>query len=1034
MKKTLSLLFCLVLFGTFFLLAQSTGSISGYVSNLENEPLVGVNITLEGTNLGSATDKTGHFFIDGVEAGTYTLSATYIGYKKNTKKIEVQAGKENKINLVLTISALNAEDVIVIGYGNQKSRDITGSVSNVQVENVQKISATEVSTALQGRAAGVDVSQISGAPRAGAAIKVRGAGTLGNASPLVIVDGVPSTLSSVNPNDIKSLNILKDASAAAIYGSRAGNGVMIITTKRGGNEPIKINFNSKISRHVLAKEFPLVTNSKTYINIVKEAADNANVDYPEFVSMYDQNPSQFSSGTDWQDAYFRNPLMQDYDLTIKGGSENYNFAVSGNYSHQKGIVVTTQDERMGLRINSDFTKGKFTIGESFSINRSIGKGRYEEGGINTLNQYSFFSLCGLSPLVPVHDENNPTGWSGQDPNIGFYREIDNIVANMNLRDNKYDNIHLLASGYIDYKPMKGMTYTARLSQNIHNNYLYYFNPKFSLSNLDMNDQTNMNETRSRSYHTIMDHTLNYKTKLGKHEIDALAGYSKESTTYRSTYGSVTSFPSDDLRVLRAGTENDDADGYMSEWHFLSYFGRINYSYANKYLMQVNFRRDGSSRFSENNRWGNFPSVSFGWRLSEESYFNIPFINDFKIRGSYGILGMQEFGNYMYYNLIASDDSRNLNYPFGPGKEQIVNIGARSINYPSVGLKWEESKQANLGFDATMLNNKLSLGLNYYIKKNEDVLYAAPIPYSAGATSAPTVNAATIENRGVEIEINYREMVNPLKYQVNFNATTYNNEVTHLGRIGTEVIWGGNVYWAFDDATRTEVGRPLASFYLYETEGIFNNQSELDEYRETVNTYIDNKTPALGDVKYIDQNGDGVIDTEDKKYFGSAQPSIELGLNMDLSYKRFDFNIFLYSVIGKQMFNGARMLASWTNHTPGNYHKDIADAWTPENSNSNIPRVIQGDDRNTKVSDLWLEDASYLRLRHMEIGYTFPPKLIKNTGLQSVRFYIAADNLFTLTKYTGYDPAIDFDTRFSRGVDRSPYPTPRQYITGFQITL
>jgi len=1029
--KKLIVLIAVIIFPV--MIFAQTGKISGFVTDENGKPLVAANVVVQGTNFGAATDAKGHYYII-VPVGTYSVKADYIGYKSVTfDNVQVSAGKTTELNFSLSLEVLKGKAVVVIGYGTQKEADVTGAVSSVRVKDVQKISATEASTAIQGRAPGVNVFQASGTPGAGAAIRVRGPGTLGNAFPLVIVDGVPSSLASVNPEDIESINILKDASAAAIYGSRAGNGVMIVTTKRGQKGPVKISFNSKVSRHVLAKKFPLITDADEYIRIVKEAAYNAGVDYPEFVSMYEENPSQFSSGTDWQDAYFRNALMQDYDLTISGGSDNINFAISGNYSHQQGIIVTTRDERMGMRINSDFTKGRLKIGESFSVTRFIGKGRYEESGIYSLNQYNFFDLCGLSPLVPVHDATNPTGWAGQDPNIGFYREIDNIVANMNLRDNKYDNIHLLASVYAEYIPMKGMTYTARLSQNIYNGYLYYFNPKFFLSNLDLNEQANMSETRRRSYHTVMDHILNYKTDLGKHKVDAMLGYSEERTTYRSTYGYVAEFPDDNLRVLGAGTENDDAWGEATEWHYRSYFGRLNYAYADKYLLQVNYRRDGSSRFSKDNRWGNFPSVSLGWRLSEEPFFKVPFINNFKIRGSYGKLGMQEFDDYMYYNLIASDDNRNLNYPFGPGKEQTVHIGARAINYPSIGLKWEESKQTNIGFDAALLKNKLTLGFDYYVKKNEDVLFWPPIPYSAGASSPPTINAATIENKGVEIGANYRETEKSLKYEINFTATTYNNNVTRLGRIGTEVIWGGSVYWAFDDVTRSEVGRPLASFYLYETDGIFKSEAELEAYKQSVHTYIiEDVTPELGDVKYVDRNGDGVINADDKKYFGTAQPSAEFGLNLNLFYKRFDFNMFLYAVTGKQMFNGAKMLSYWTNHAPGNYHKDLADAWSPDNPDSDIPRVIQGDERNVQASDMWLEDADYLRLRHIELGYTFPPTLIHGAGIQSLRLYVGAENLFTITGYSGFDPAIDFGTLFSRGVDRSPYPIPRQFITGLQI--
>ena len=1009
------------------LLYAQSGTIEGIVTDMDGNPLVGANVIVEGTRFGGAADLEGRYTIT-AKPGTYTIKAMYMGYKTGLREgVVVKEGQTTKLDFALELKIIAGHEVVVIGYGVQQKKDLTGAASTVRVDDVQKIATTQVSTAIQGRAAGVDVSLTSGAPGTEAAIKIRGAGTLGNTYPLVIVDGVPSDISSVNPQDIASIDVLKDASAAAIYGSRAGNGVLIITTKRGESGPVNVKFSSTVTMQSLAKKFPLVTNTDDYLKIVKMAADNAGEDYPEFVSMYEQDKTQFSEGTDWQDAYFRNALMKNYNLSIGGGSKNSNFTVSGNYSHQDGIVVTTYNERMGLRINSDFTKGRIKVGESFSINRFTGKSRYDV-------RYNFFYLSGLSPMIPVHNPDNPTGWSGSSSLIGFYREAKNIVANQNIRDNKYDNISVLASAYLEYRPVKGMVYTARLSQNIYNNYNFAFNPRFALANIDRNDKTNMSEERNRTYHTIMDHTLNYNVELKKHKIEAMAGYSQEVSSFRSTGGYVANFPDDDLRVLDAGNESDNAFGYANEWHYRSYFGRLNYSFDDKYLFQANIRRDGSSRFSEEHRWGNFPSVSAAWRLSKEPFFKLPYVNDFKVRASYGELGMQEFNDYMYYASIASDNNRDLNYPFGPGKEQAIHIGARATAFPSVGLKWEASKQTNIGFDLSMLENKMTMEFDYYIKNNTDVLYDPPIPLSTGSSSNPTINAANIENKGIEVAFNYREMVKPFKYEINFTAMTNSNKVTRLGRQGTEVIWGGNVYWAFDATTRSSVGMPIAPFYLYKTDGIFKSQQEVDDYLAAGGAYFNGITPGPGDVKYVDTNGDGVINGDDKVYFGTGQPGATFGLNINFSYKRFDFNMFLYAVTDKQMINGGKWLTYWTQHNPGNYHTDLLDAWSEDNPNSDIPRVIQGDARNTQASDLWLEDADYLRLRHIEVGYTFPAPLIYGYGIQSMRIFIAGENLLTLTGYTGYDPSIDYGALFSRGVDRSPYPVARQIVTGIQIGL
>lgn len=1029
MKRILPFIAVLIL--PVILFAQNTGKISGVVTDDAGNPLPGTNVMVVGTMLGAATDAMGRYEIVNVPPGTYEVKATFIGYQESIlPDIQVTVGGSVELNFSLSMSVYMGKQVVVIGYGTQEKKDLTGSVTSVRMKDVTKISATEASTAIQGRAAGVNVSQESGAPGAGAEIKIRGVGTLGGSGsfPLVIVDGVPSAMGSVDPNDIESIDILKDASAAAIYGSRAGNGVIIITTKRGETGPIKIDFSTKLSSHSLPNRFDLVTDGDEYIRIVKQANDNAGTDYPDFVSMYESNDPRISRGTDWQDAYFRSALLQDYNLTLSGGSENLKFSVSGNYSNQEGIVVTTFDERMGLRVNADFTKGKLKIGESFSISRQTGKGRYNA-------RYAFFDLGGMSPLVPLKNPDNPTGWGGQDPDFGFYREIDNIVAHAYLRDNKYDNLHALASAYVEFTPFEGLTYTGRLSQNIYADYDYEFNPQFSLSRLDMNEVSNMEEERSRTYHTVMDHTLNYKAETGNHSVDAMVGYSQESRNYRRTWGSVADFPDNDLRVLGAGRADDDAWGWEEQWNVRSFFGRINYAFAGKYLLQANIRRDGSSRFSEESRWGNFPSMSLGWRVSEESFFKVPFITEFKIRGSYGVLGMQEFDDeYLTSYLIEFDNNETLNYPFGPGKEQGVAVGGRAVNFASIGLKWEESKQTNIGFDMRMLNDKLSLEFDYYIKKNEGVLYNPPIPYSAGSSEPPWINAASVENNGIELAINYRNLENALKYEMSFTFTKNNNKVTQLGRQGTEAIWGDDVYWAFDNMTKTIVGQEIGAFYLYETDGIFKTQAELDAYNAAVTEYVTDVTPGLGDVKYVDRNGDGVINDDDKKFFNSAQPKAEFGYNLNLSYKRFDFNMFLYAVVGKNMYNGAKMLSYWTNHPAGNYHTDYLDAWSPTNTDSDIPRVIQDDDRNVQASDLFLEDASYLKLRHIEVGYTVPPELIVSAGVQSLRIYVAAENLLTLTGYSGYDPSIDYGNKFSRGIDRAPYPVPRQIMTGIQIGL
>lgn len=1037
-KKNFATIMFLCIIGVNLILAQGTGKITGTVTDSNGKPLGNVNVLIKNTNRGAATDQNGNYVIAELEPGTYTIVVDFIGYEAAKKEVQVSPNKDVTVNFKMNIKTLKGSEIVVVGYGVQRKSEISGSVSSINVEDVKKISTSNVSSALQGGAAGVNVSATSGAPGSSANIKIRGTGTLTNNNPLYIVDGVPvDNIDNVDVEDVQSIDILKDASAAAIYGSRAANGVVQITTKRGRAGELNIKYHNSTGYQMIPKTFPMLTNSEDYVKVAKESWNNSfeqadgsygNNPLPNFITDYQNNPNKYPD-TEWQDEYFRNIPIQKHYLNVSGGSDNYNFSVSGTYNKQKGIVTTTNNEKMGLRINSDLTKGRFKVGESFSINRWKGKSR-GTGGWNS--SYSFYQLSRMAPLVPVYDESNESGYGAQSSELGF-QKAPNPITKMELDDNEYDNFDIMASGYLDFNILDNLKYTFRISQNISNNYSYSYNPKYFSSAFDQRKKTSMAETRSRDYHTVIDNIINYSLEIDKHSMKTMAGYSRENNDYRTTYGYGETFPNNEIRVLDGASESEDVGGVEYESRLESIFGRLSYNFSDKYFLQGNIRRDGSSRFNEDDRYGIFPSVSAGWRISEEDFFNLPLVNKLKIRGSYGVLGNQEIGDYQYIANISSDNNY-LNYPFGPGIDQPIFVGARAINFPSRSIKWETTKSSDLGLDLGLMEGKFQISADYYVKTTSDILYELPIPPSAGGFDNPIINSAEIENRGFELKATFNDYKGNFKYQLTATATTYKNEVNKLGVKETEDITGGTVHWSGTYTTRTIVGEPVGSFYLFETAGIFKSQSEIENYTNNDGELIQpNAQP--GDFKFVDINGNGMIDSDDRKFMGSAQPNFEFGLNFNGSYGQFDFNAQLYGITGKKMYNGSKWLTMRMDDGFHGMHEDLKEAWSEDNKGSDIPRLTISDpNNNMRASDFFLEDASYLRLKHIEVGYTLSEQLSNQIGLSSLRIYLAGNNVFTLTGYTGYDPSIDYGTLFSRGVDRSPYPISQEIMAGIQINL
>jgi TonB-linked SusC/RagA family outer membrane protein len=1012
-----------------FLLAQESGTISGKVIDESGAPLVGTNVTVVNTTLGAAADIDGKFSI-AVPPGIYSVRASHIGYEpKVIENVIVRSGQKTEISFRLTATVIKEEEVVVLGYGVQKKREVSGAVASVNVSALEKIPTANVSTALQGITAGVDVVTPVATPGAEPSIMIRGTGTLNVNTPLYVIDGVPTTtLFYLNPRDIESIDILKDASAAAIYGSRAANGVVLITTVRGRKGvPLRLTINSYYNTQTFSHFEPLVTNSADYIRLVKEACQNAGVDFPKFVTDYEKNPSAYPN-TDWQKAFFHNAPMQKYDLAIDGGGEKWNFAVSGYYSRQDGIQINTNQENRGLRLNSDFQlSDRFKVGESCSLGETSGQGVAFENSVS-------YELFRMPPTVPVLDPTNqPSGWGNASTGDGYAR-IHNPVAEANLRKPTNESLDILASGYLEYTFISTLKYRLQASQQYRNSYNYYWVPSFYVASTWMQLNASLSETRSERTQTVVENLLTYDLQLNDHSINALAGYTEERADYRDLYGYAENFPSNDIKVLGAGTASKDVSSSASSARLRSLFGRLSYSYAEKYLFQANVRRDGSSRFAEEHRYGVFPSVSAGWRISKEPFFKVPYVTDLKLRGSYGVLGNQGIGDYQYLAPV-SRDAIDLNYPLGPGPNQPVIVGAIPDQIPAYGIKWEQTASRNLGFDLSMLNDNLSLTVDYYTKKTSGILYAFHIPSSVGAPNNPLKNVGEMENKGWEFTAGYRDFEGDLKYQVTGNLTTYKNKLLSLGTGVQDVILDGNIHWSVNRwTTMSKPGLPLGEFFLFRTNGIFQSDQEAASYVNSTGARLQPDAKA-GDIRFVDENSDGVIDDKDRVDMGNGTPKFEYSLNFNARYTDWDVSLFFVGAAGKKMYNGNRVLMNLLAEF-GNFDRAMLNAWTPQNTNTNIPRVVLGDlNENSRPSDRWLEDASFLRLRHIELGYTVPFSTVSSYGIARIRIYVAADNLFTITKYTGYDPATDGSySIFRRGVDINSYPFARSYTSGIQLVF
>jgi len=987
---------------------QQAKTVTGTVTDVSGEPIIGANIRIKGTTTGTITDIDGNFSIEAEPQSVIEVS--YIGYLTQ----ETVINNQKSIRFLLKEDTKTLDEVVVIGYGVQKKADLTGSVANINTEKLNTQSNANIGQALQGKIAGVDIVSQGGAPGSGTRIMVRGIGTLNNASPLYIVDGMyMNSIDHINPNDIASIDVLKDASSAAIYGSRAANGVIIVTTKEGSNTEgkpiIDLSVNLGIST---ASKFLDMLDAKGWaevITIARQAIGKPALDMATDLANKPDN--------DWQDIMFRPALMQNYNLAVKGGGKYSTYYTGLGYFNQDGIVKGTNYQRYNIQSKNDYKRGIFSAGTNLIISFSHDKPLHQElrgGMIGTILQ--------SVPTLEKYDDTREGGYGGT------YGDVVNIphplaIIDDNIMDRYNENVKIFANLYAQIELFKGLKYKLNLTPDFSfERYKNYLN-KYDFG-LATNSITQLTERQRRRRNILVENLLTFDRTFGEHKISALAGYTYQDSRFRHIQAYGEGLPQG-LEEIDAATTNRSNEGNSWRSVLTSILGRVFYSYQNKYLFTATIRRDGSSKFGKNNRYGYFPSFSLGWNVAEEKFMeNVHWLDQLKLRGGYGVLGNQEIDNYQYSSTITT----GINYPDGNGG---LLQGAFPKNFANPDIKWEETAMTNVGIDFMAFNNRLSLTADYYVKNTKDILLTVPIPISSGGANDPIRNAGKIRNNGFEFNLGWMDQPNPdISYGINLIGSFNKNKVIAMGSESGS-IKGGSTNQNIT-TSETKAGYPIGGYWLISTAGYFNSQEEVDAYAKDGKKIQPAAEP--GDIKFVDANNDGVINDDDRVFQGSPFPDFTFALNGNMRYKNFDLSIGLQGVLGNKIYNATRQTLE--DVTKGsNFLASCLDYWTPENKNASHPRLTWDDpNRNTRAeSDRYLENGSYLRLRSVQLGYTFPQTWFKG-AIQHARVYINAENLFTITSYSGYSPDVNADNANYRGFDNFIYPTNRTFMLGLNVTF
>lgn len=994
-------------------------TITGTVTDANSEPLVGVNVLVKGTTTGAITDIDGNFSVSGKKGSTLVFS--YIGML--TQEVVY---KGTALRVVMKDDSKALEEVVVIGYQTVKKSDLTGAVAVVDTKEMKKSAAGTLVSQMQGLATGINVRS-SGRAGEDASIEIRGVGSLSNNSPLWVIDGMITDPGvDFNPADAESIQILKDASAAAIYGSRAANGVIIVTTKKGTKGPMKVNVSVKETLEWSPK-FDLM-NAAEYIKYNDIAYNEAIKDGIATVNST-QKHSQYD--TNWQDEVLKTALVQDYNVSLSGGGDSGSYFVSAGYYNNDGVSYGNTFDRYNFRVNTQGKKGWFSFGENLAYSLT----NTDPNQTNTYNDF-----LRMMPTIPIYDENNPGGYGYGD--AAKYNTFGvNPIAREDLEYRHFRQNRLNGSLWLEFKPFEFLSYKFNGGIDLYFYENSWFRGEGNWTQNQEHRDPESQKARDNTYNMLIEHTLNFNKDFGKHHVDAVVGTTYQHHEWEGLWASRLNFPmtgnGDYFTVLNAGQSNQQNSNSISENAMISYLGRANYVYDDKYYLTATFRRDGTSRLAKENRWGNFPSFSGAWRISKEEFFDVPWINDLKIRGNWGRLGNSSIGDWDYIGTINQSIVTVFGGAIVPGSTQVKLVNA--------GLVWETKETVNVGFDASFLNQRLTVSAEYYNSKTSDVLAETPIAISTGNQGgSPWKNAASLRNKGFEFTFGWKDQISGFKYSALLNVTTMDNEVLSLGRDGSErnFIDSGQA--------RTEPGRSLAEFYLRKTDGIFRTQEEIDNYVTKGNhvpgpnedkvpagtpIMIEGKRPQLGDVKYLDLNDDGQITDIDCDYCGSPWAKMQMSLVLNAEWKNFDFSMMWNGQFGNKIYNVSRWQGRLFADNSNYIRFEKGEEPYQVNPNSNTPRIIYGDFRNSRDADRFLENGSYFRMKNISIGYNFKQKWLTNLGVEKLRLFATGSNLITITGYSGLDP--DFkgaNSVWNSGTDSFAYPNTRSVMFGLDLTF
>ena len=1022
-----AILFFLSLFASISISAQTM--VKGTVVDNEGLQLIGATVLVKGTTAGTVTDFEGNYEIE-VPNKNDILIISYTGYVTS----EIPVNGQSIVDVTMQTDVANLDEIIVVGYGTQKKKVVTAAISKVSADELEDMPVLRIEQSLLGRTSGVRVTTNSGQPGEGATLRIRGTTTIGNSEPLYVVDGVVvgGGIDYLNQSDIESIEVLKDAASAGIYGARAANGVVLITTKQGNTNQMELNYSGYYGLQAPWKKLALL-NATEYATLMNESAVAAGGSI-----LYD-DPASLGEGTDWQDAVFSEDApIQNHELSISAGNKVSKYYASFGYFDQEGIVARSRSQykRFTARFNSTHKVKDF-----LTIGNNIGYTYIEAMGVSTNSEFGspLSRALNLDPITPILETRPEVLGSNIFTNFPVVRnsegipygisdivtsEVLNPVAALAIENGFGWSHKIVGNFFAEAAFLDGF----KLRSSIGSDLAFWggegFSPIFYLNATNRNDITNYRRDQNRGLYWIWTNTLTYEKRFGAHKINALVGVVGEQNAGRGQGGSIQNIPVDNFDDVSlsfptpAETQTFGGFEYLSTT--ASYLARLNYNFNEKYLISAVFRRDGSSRFGSNNKFGNFPSLSVGWVASDENFLaNNTVLNFLKVRASWGINGNDRIGDFLYASTVGG----GRNYTFGTDDVLTNGVSPNALSNPD--LRWEETTQINIGFDAQVFK-KFSVTFDVFEKTTDDMLLGIAVPGYIG-NGGPTGNIASLENRGVELEIGYSNKLGQVNLDLSGNISYIENEITDLG-LDKEFLTGQTFSPQGLEITRTTIGFPIGHFYGFKTDGLFQNEAEVASYTGPDGSPIQPDAKP-GDFRFVDVNGNGEIDPEDRTFIGDPTPTWTYGFNFTASYKGIDLVLFGQGVGGNDVFKATRRFDLQQANLTG----DALGRWTGEGSTNSYPRLVQNDpNRNfSRSSDFYVENGAFFRIKTLQIGYTFPKSLMEKVGFQNVRFYVSGNNLLTLTQYSGFDPEIGGG---SYGVDRGLYPQPRFYLLGVNATF